>query len=135
MKTVKIIPVSFLFLLLCVVGSACKAQSRLLALSKSDHTLAIIDPSTLKVLTRVPVGDDPHEVIASTDGKTAYVSIYGGGSLHALNIIDIAGMKPIKTVDTRPCLAHMDWPLPKEKCTSLQKVPKPLEAIIRPQIK
>lgn len=101
MTTVKI-PVSFLFLLLCVVGSACKAQSRLLALSKSDHTLAIIDPSTLKVLTRVPVGEDPHEVIASTDGKTAYVSIYGGGSLHALNIIDIVGMKPIKTVDTRP---------------------------------
>lgn len=102
MKTIKILPVSFLFLLIGCLGSACKAQSRLLALSKSDHTLAIIDPSTLKVLARVPVDKDPHEVIASSDGKTAYVSIYGGGSFHELNIIDLVTMKPVKTIDTRP---------------------------------
>ncbi|HYK45981.1 MAG TPA: cytochrome D1 domain-containing protein [Parafilimonas sp.] len=78
------------------------SQSSLLALSKADHTLAIIDPVTLKVLTRIPVGSDPHEVIASSDGKTAYVSIYGGGSLHELNIIDLVSQKPLTNVDTRP---------------------------------
>jgi YVTN family beta-propeller protein len=54
-----------------------KAQSRsfLLALSKQDHTLAIVDAKTLTVIGKVPVGDDPHEVVASSDGKTAYVSI------------------------------------------------------------
>ena len=66
--------------------SACKAQSvskgSLLALSKTDHTLAIVDPTTLNVTGKVPVGIDPHEVVASTDGKTAYVTIYGGGTLH-----------------------------------------------------
>jgi YVTN family beta-propeller protein len=74
----------------------------LLALSKTDHVLAIVDPSTLKVIARIPVGSDPHEVIASEDGKTAYVTIYGGGSLHEINIIDLVGQKPISTLDTRP---------------------------------
>jgi DNA-binding beta-propeller fold protein YncE len=83
------------------VRQATPAQS-LLALSKSDHTLAIVDPVSLKVIARVKVGQDPHEVIASADGKTAYVSIYGGGSLHELDIIDLVGQKPISDLDTRP---------------------------------
>ena len=74
----------------------------LLALSKGDHVLAIIDPVTLKIITRIPVGSDPHEVIASADGKTAYVTIYGGGSLHELNEIDLVAQKPSKNIDTRP---------------------------------
>jgi len=86
----------------------CSAQSTptrsLLALSKADHILAIIDPTTLKVVTRVPVGSDPHEVIASSDGKTAYVSIYGGGSLHELNVIDLVAQKPLANIDTRPLM-------------------------------
>ena len=90
----------FLLVLFCTNDS--NAQSRLLALSKTDHTLAIVDPVTLKVLGKVPVGNDPHEVIASADGKTAYVSIYGGGSLHELNVIDLVTMKALKNIDTRP---------------------------------
>jgi len=43
---------------------------------KADHTLAIVDPATLKVVAKMPVGDDPHEVIATADGKMAYVSNY-----------------------------------------------------------
>ncbi len=73
-----------------------------MALSKKDHTLAIVDPITLKIVARIPVGEDPHEVIASSDGKTAYVSIYGGGSLHELNVIDLVAQKPLLNVDTRP---------------------------------
>ncbi len=79
-------------------------HAALLALSKTDHTLAIVDPVTLKVLARIPVGTDPHEVIASTDGKTAFVSIYGGGSLHELDLIDLVAQKPLGTVDTKPLL-------------------------------
>jgi YVTN family beta-propeller protein len=74
----------------------------LLALSKTDHMLAILDPATLKVIARIPVGQDPHEVIASTDGKTAYVTIYGGGSLHELDVIDLIARSPLTNVDTRP---------------------------------
>ena len=84
-------------------GSAQSTPPRsLLALSKADHILAIIDPVTLKVIARVPVGSDPHEVIASADGKTAWVTIYGGGSLHELNVIDLVAQKALPTIDTRP---------------------------------
>jgi YVTN family beta-propeller protein len=90
------------FLLTLSSSIICKAQSRLLALSKTDHTLAIVDPATLKILGKVSVGIDPHEVIASADGKTAYVSVYGGGSLHELNVINLEAMKPLRNIDTRP---------------------------------
>ncbi len=72
----------------------------LLALSKRNHTLAIVDPVTLKVLATAPVGPDPHEVIASSDGKTAYVSIYGGGRYHALSVIDLVAQKALPDIDT-----------------------------------
>lgn len=74
----------------------------LLALSKADHMLAIVDPATLKILARIPVGQDPHEVIASSDGTKAFVSIYGGGGLHELDVLDLVAQKPLRTVDTRP---------------------------------
>jgi YVTN family beta-propeller protein len=82
-----------------VLAQATPSRS-LLALSKRDHTLAIVDPTTLKVVARAPVGPDPHEVIASADGKTAYVSIYGGGRYHALSVIDLVGQKALADVDT-----------------------------------
>ena len=72
----------------------------LLALSRHGHTLAIVDPSTLKVIAKAPVGPDPHEVIASTDGKTAYVSIYGFGRYHALSVIDLVNHKALPDIDT-----------------------------------
>lgn len=75
-------------------------QRSLLALSKRDHTLAIVDPATLKVIARVPVGPDPHEVIASSDGRTAYVSIYGSGLYHALSVIDLVSQKALPDFDT-----------------------------------
>lgn len=91
-------------MILLFFTTACNAQvhKTLLAISKAAHTLAIVDPATLKVLARIPVGSDPHEVIASSDGKTAYVSIYGGGSLHELNVIDLFAQKPLTNIDTRP---------------------------------
>src|SRR5260370_18048029 len=69
-----------------LLAAQSTSQTSLLILSKRGHTLAIVDPSSLKVLSRVPVGDDPHEVIASADGRTAYVSNYGGGSLRTVAV-------------------------------------------------
>ncbi len=87
-----------------IAGQGIMAQptpkQSLLALSKHDHTLAIVDPITLKVIARAPVGPDPHEVIASSDGKTAYVSIYGGGRYHALSVIDLVAQKALPDIDT-----------------------------------
>ncbi len=98
--------VNFLMIFLLFFCSNCNAQPShgkyLLAISKRDHKLAVVDPVSLKVIARIPIGSDPHEVIASSDGKTAYVSIYGGGSLHTLNEIDLVSLKPIRDIDTRP---------------------------------
>ena len=97
---------SGLFLLIAgyVLMVQAAAQSTphrsLLALSKRNHTLAIVDPATLQVVARLPVGPDPHEVIASSDGTRAYVSIYGFGRYHALSVLDLAAQKALPDVDT-----------------------------------
>ena len=77
-------------------------SATLLVLSKQDHALVIVDPASLQVLARVPVGDDPHEVSASSDGKTAYVSNYGFGQFHTLTVVDLVNRKLEKTVDLLP---------------------------------
>lgn len=77
-------------------------KTALLALSKQDHTLSIIDPVDLHVVARVPVGDDPHEVTASSDGRTAYVSNYGFGAFHTLAVIDLVGQKQLESIDLGP---------------------------------
>jgi DNA-binding beta-propeller fold protein YncE len=71
----------------------------LLVLSKSDHTLAIVDPSSLKVIARMPSGPDPHEVVASTDGKFAYISNYGSGAYNTLTVVDLVAQKTLPVVD------------------------------------
>jgi YVTN family beta-propeller protein len=93
-------------------ATKCYAQSTprksLLALSKTDHTLAIVDPVSLKVITSIPVGEDPHEMVASPDGNQAYVAIYGGGSLYKINVIDLIAQKPLPDIDTRPLFGPHD---------------------------
>ena len=74
-------------------------KTALLVLSKQDHTLAIVDPANLRVVARVPVGDDPHEVVASSDGQTAYVSNYGFGQFHTLAVIDLIGQEAEPQID------------------------------------
>ena len=113
MKTIKIslarlLGAGLLTIALVYTAGHCAAQQTprrtLLALSKGDHVLAIINPVTLKVIATMPVGSDPHEVVASADGKTAYVTIYGGGSMHELNVIDLVAQKALPTIDTRPLI-------------------------------
>ena len=89
-------------LLALTLTTAALSQATLLALSKRDHTLSIIDPTTLKILYTLPVGDDPHEVIASTDGTTAYVSNYGGGSFHTLAVLDLVHHTALPSIDISP---------------------------------
>jgi DNA-binding beta-propeller fold protein YncE len=88
---------------LCLTGMLhAQSDATLLALSKRDHTLAIVDPVSLKVIAKMPVGDDPHEVIASTDGKTAYVSNYGFGAFHTLAVLDLVNHKALPSIDLGP---------------------------------
>src|SRR5215475_14249476 len=83
----------------CLLSAQSTPKEALLALSKQDHTLAIVDPASLKVVAKVAVGNDPHEVIASADGKTAYVSNYGFGAFNTLAVIDLIAQRPLTPVD------------------------------------
>ena len=95
-----------LFLSICAFTVPAQ-QARLLVAQKGDRSLAIVDPAAGTVISSVPEGGiTGHEVIASPDGKLAYVPIYGNsgvgkpgtdGSLMA--VIDIAAGKVVDTLD------------------------------------
>jgi YVTN family beta-propeller protein len=92
-----------LFCTVSIVATVLKAVETpslsLLALSKGEQTLSIIDPTTLAVVARFPAGPDPHEVIASDDGKFAYISNYGGGAYNTITVIDLGAQKVLPVID------------------------------------
>lgn len=81
--------------------NAATPAKALLVLEKDNLQLDIIDPASLKIVGRVPVGQDPHEVIASADGKIAYISNYmgQGGPQHQLSVVDLVGQKALPPID------------------------------------
>ena len=74
-------------------------QTALLVLAKKDMALAIVDPATLKVVAKVSVGVNPHEVIASEDGRTAWVTNYDNGSARTITVVDLVGQKVSKVIE------------------------------------
>jgi YVTN family beta-propeller protein len=75
----------------------------LLVLNKAENALAIIDPATQKVVARIPTGEGPHEIAASSDGKLTVVTNYGAKDPgHSLSVIDLAAQKEIHRVDLGP---------------------------------
>ena len=78
----------------------------LVALNKADATLAIIDPSDMKITAKVPTGFSPHEVVLTPDGKTAFVANYGDGPNpgNSISVIDIATAKEVRRVDVSPLI-------------------------------
>jgi DNA-binding beta-propeller fold protein YncE len=79
----------------------------LLVANQGDHNLSLIDPSAGKQFATVPVdGVTGHEVVASPDGKTAYVPIYGDSGVGRpgtdgtkISVIDLASRKVVHTID------------------------------------
>lgn len=74
----------------------------LLILEKDDEKLAIADPATLKIVGRVPSGGAPHEIVASADGKFAYISNYASqqvGSLKTISVVDLIAQRALPPVD------------------------------------
>lgn len=103
MKALQLLLVLFALVVGCAIAHAQSTPSNaLLVLAKRDSILLIVDPSTLKVVARVPVGPDPHEVIASSDGKLAYVTNYGGGAYNTLAVVDLIAQKALPAIDLGP---------------------------------
>ena len=105
---------SFLFFLwvAVVAAGATVARSenstgRLLVANKGDRTLSIINPDTGAQLAAVAEdGVTGHEVVASADGRFAFVPIYGNSGVgHAgtdgslIRVIDLQKQAVVGTVD------------------------------------
>src|ERR1017187_373537 len=86
--------------LICFGAAALRAANKpinaLLVLEKEQNTLVIVDPASLTIVARVPVGNNPHEVAVSDDGKTAYISNYGGATIA---VVDLTTQKPLAPID------------------------------------
>ncbi len=89
----------FSFLIGSLAWPESTPREALLVLSKGNHTLAIVNPASLQVVAKAPVGEDPHEVVASSDGAFAYVSNYGGGAYNTLAVIDLIQQKALPSID------------------------------------
>ena len=107
MKIEKAFLVVALTALFAVAAPADEANGLLLVANKGDCTLSIIDPKTgATVATIAEDGITGHEVVASPDGKLAFVPIFGNsgvgkpgtdGSL--IRVIDLKKLAVIGTVD------------------------------------
>ena len=84
-----------------LVARAVVAADLLLVINKGDNTLAIIDAATLNVLGTAPTGPDPHEVVASADGKLAYITNYnaGNGFASSLSVVDLVARTALPPID------------------------------------
>jgi YVTN family beta-propeller protein len=90
-----------------LAASAQAQQGRLLVAEKGQQSLAIVDPVSGKVLASIAEGGvTGHEVIASPDGRLAFVPIYGNSGVgkpgtdgRTLTVIDIASQKVVNSID------------------------------------
>ncbi len=88
--------------------SAASAQS-LLVVNQGDTSLSIVNPVSQKQVAVIAEGTPTmhgHEVIASSDGRTAYVPIYGnvgvgkpGLNGHEMLILDLPSRKIVGRID------------------------------------
>lgn len=95
-----------LFASLLLASSPLFAQTLLVA-NQKDHTLSLIDPATNLQIAAIDVaGVTGHEVVASPDGRTAFVPLYGSSGVgkpgtdgQKIDVIDLAQRKIIHTID------------------------------------
>src|ERR1700685_4147749 len=78
----------------------------LLVANKAANTLGLIDPDSAKQIAPVPEsGITAHEVVASPDGKLAFVPIYGDSGVgkpgtdgSAVDVVDLETRRTIQTI-------------------------------------
>jgi DNA-binding beta-propeller fold protein YncE len=96
-------PLPLVFAVCAATLAAAQTPSPALLVLNKDGTLAIVNPVNKQVVATVRVGDTPHETAASTDGKLAFVSNYGGSIPgNSISVIDLATQKEIHRVDLGP---------------------------------
>ncbi|HMF97660.1 MAG TPA: cytochrome D1 domain-containing protein [Vicinamibacterales bacterium] len=99
----KCITLTVIVILTLLVAAGHAQSGRLLVLNKEDATFVIVNPDSGAITGKVPVGQGPHELVASTDGKFAFASNYGSGAPgHTISMIDIAAQKEVRRIEVAP---------------------------------
>jgi YVTN family beta-propeller protein len=75
--------------------SGLPSEGRLLVLNKHDDTLMVFDEPSHRLLATIKVGQEPHEVVATPDGRKAYVSNLKARSV---SIVDLGTFKVVRTL-------------------------------------
>jgi YVTN family beta-propeller protein len=76
---------------------------KLVVLNKAANELAVVDPNSGQVLGRTLVGESPHEVAVSSDGRYAFVSNYGAQAPgQTISMVDIPTVREIRRISLGP---------------------------------
>ena len=78
--------------------SASPDGSRLYVSNESINTVDVVDVKTLKVTQQIPLSGNPNNITITPDGKKVYVAIIQAPG--AVDLIDVASLKKIKTIPT-----------------------------------
>ena len=92
----------FVLLLASLLALAASAQTPspvLIVLMRETPEMAFVDPASGKTLSRLPTGKGPHEVIASPDGKLAFVAVTDDDNIL---VIDVPAQKEIRRISIGP---------------------------------
>jgi YVTN family beta-propeller protein len=90
----------------------------LVVANQKEHTVLLVDPDERRELAKIVVGVNGHEVMASKDGRFAYVPIYGNSGVgrpgtdgSTIDVIDLRERKLAATIDLgKPLRPHRaEW--------------------------
>lgn len=96
---------SLLVSILVIHFSFGQSKNYILILAKAEKKMIVLDYKSLDTIAKIPVGEDPHEIVTNDDGSLAYVSnpvMNGGG--HEIHIVNLKSLQPEKIIDTKPFL-------------------------------
>ena len=79
-------------------GQVSGLAGTLIVTNKSRSTATIIDVATGQALATLPTGNNPHEVVLSSNGRTAVITDYGTGAAPTLTVIDVPAKRVVRTI-------------------------------------
>src|SRR6266446_2263714 len=100
--------------LLRVAKPAPPGGGLLVVANQKEHTVLLVDPDNRHELAKIVVGVNGHEVMASKDGRFAYVPIYGNSGVgrpgtdgSTIDVIDPGTRKALAEIPTGEPQSHM----------------------------
>ena len=101
------------FALITSVGAAQIRPLTLVVVNRDENTVAFLDPATGRVLGRVAVGEQPHGLAVSDDGRLAFVTntltTSSEGKLVSPSIsLSTSLLRRSRRVNTGPSAGRMD---------------------------